>query len=381
VKLVFLFMSQQVGRNAPYPFDYRRSGPPGRLPFSAAMWPTSLLKALAREGFDTTLVFIETLDFVQGYFAVERVARFDLAPGVRAVYCADAATVREVMAETEAIVIRHDYRAYRQVFAGFDVGNRPVVVIMAGRQAALDPEFLPECRSATVLVNSEEEARRLRARGLSSDVFLKPAAELFYEPLPEPVDKVFDGLCIVWDTTQPYKRIELLLDALPLLNDLAPRPITVAFAGRSDGHAERLVALGGALGRITIERLGRVGREESRRIYHQSRVTIVPSGIDANPQVIAESLACGVPVACASDLTGGLFQITRHTGRTFAPTPAALARTVADMLAHPGEFDPARHCVTPEHASRQIADIVTRRAPAGGAPRRRVAWLRSWWSG
>lgn len=76
MKLVFLFMSQQVAHGRPYTFDYRRPGPAGRLPFSASMWPTAILEALARMGFDTTLVFVETLDFVQSYFSIESVAEF-----------------------------------------------------------------------------------------------------------------------------------------------------------------------------------------------------------------------------------------------------------------------------------------------------------------
>lgn len=114
---------------------------------------------------------------------------------------------------------------------------------------------------------------------------------------------------------------------------------------------------------MRVERLGAVGREEARAAYHRSRLTVVRSGNDPNPQVIGESLACGVPVACATDLSGGLFQITPRTGSTFAPEPGALARTVVEMLGRLGDFDPARHCETIDQAAHQVAELVLRRAP------------------
>jgi glycosyltransferase involved in cell wall biosynthesis len=363
MKLVFHYMSQQFALGRPYTFDYRRQGLPACLPFGASMWPTAILKALTRRGFDTTLVFIETLDFVRSYFSVESVAEFEPAPGLRIVYCADTGTASTLMSEAEAIVIRHDYTAYQEVFSSCDIGDRPVILIIAGRRDGVAPRFVPDCRNLTFLVNSPGEANALRALGLASEVFLKPAAELFYEPPPHAVEKAYDCLCIMWDTVESRKRFDLLLDALPVLDDLATGPLTVASIGRSEAHAERIARLNRTLKRVRVERLGVVGRDEARVAYHRSRLTVVPSRTDANPQVIGESLACGVPVACATDLTGGLFQITPRTGRTFAPEPDALARTVVEMLTRPGDFDPARHCVTIGQAARQVAELALRRAP------------------
>ncbi|MGH7859490.1 MAG: hypothetical protein ACREQY_19370, partial [Candidatus Binatia bacterium] len=81
---------------------------------------------------------------------------------------------------------------------------------------------------------------------------------------------------------------------------------------------------------------------------------------DANPQVIAESLACDVPVACASDIAGGSFQITDQTGELFEPEPLDLALTLAKMLADLPRFRPRSAAITLERSARQLDRILTR---------------------
>ena len=106
--------------------------------------------------------------------------------------------------------------------------------------------------------------------------------------------------------------------------------------------------------------LGQLSREGVRETLHRSRVSVVPSSIDPNPQVIAESLACNVPVACASDLTGGRFQITPRTGEFFEPDPDDLARTLWNMLCRERDYEAATGAISIEEAADQMERLLGR---------------------
>jgi glycosyltransferase involved in cell wall biosynthesis len=139
-----------------------------------------------------------------------------------------------------------------------------------------------------------------------------------------------------------------------------------------EGHLCRSIPvrrlLNSDLAGVEIVSMGNVKRKGAAQMFRESRLTIVASSRDANPQVISESLASGVPVAIAADISGGLFQVNPKAGERFAPNPLALARTLDGMLDGLDRYAPGDNCVTIDAAADQIESIIGQHLPkASGA--------------
>jgi glycosyltransferase involved in cell wall biosynthesis len=320
------------------------------------MWTATLVTELARRGHPATLVVIETPDYMRGRFHADAVATYELPGGARLVYTATPDVVGSAVADADAVIIRHDYERLAEFVDASSLAERVVVQILCG--APKTGPFFPLVSRRRILVNGDEEVEAFRRAGVVAEIFLKPAAPIFYEWPADRPRKRHDVAFIAWDTGRPQKRFGLLLDGLEALDHVIGRPLSTMVVGGTSSHRDRLAALTGKLRHVTIQKAGQVDQARVRQVYHESRLTVMPSRVDFNPQVIAESLACDVPVACARDLTGGRFQITPDTGELFDPEPAALAETLRAMLGRLDRYRPRAHGVTPADAVEQIERIV-----------------------
>jgi hypothetical protein len=270
-------------------------------------------------------------------------------------------------AVADAVIIRHHYERLAEFADASSLAERVVVQILRG--VPRDGPFFPPVPRRRILVNDHDEVEAFRRAGVVAEVFLKPAAPIFYEWPAERPRKRHDVAFVAWDTGRRQKRFDLFLDGLAALDHVIERPLSVIVVGQASSHQDRLAALAGALRHVTIHPTGMLHQARVRQVYHESRLTVMPSRVDFNPQVISESLACNVPVACARDLTGGRFQITPDTGELFDPEPAALAQTLRAMLGRLDRYRPRAHGVTPADAADRVERIV---AEHGGRPARRV---------
>lgn len=123
----------------------------------------------------------------------------------------------------------------------------------------------------------------------------------------------------------PVKGMDLLLKSLPALQRSFPN-LRVTYVGNRSG--DDLPEGWHWLGAHSDER-------ELARIYAATDVLVVPSRADNYPNVIGESLACGVPVVAAD--TGGIPDLVRpgETGQLFAAGSAeAFARVLSEFLSN-----------------------------------------------
>lgn len=368
MKFVVLFMTKQfAGTAAHSPSTLARRKAPGQPPGKLRTWAGAIPAELARRGHDATFICLETEAYVRSVLGGGAgVVRYSIAPRFEALWTSRGDVARECLEAADAILTRDAYRKYGELFAGFRIGDRPVVAIStAGKFRS---QFLPSEARLTILVNSDEERAETAPLGFPCEVFRKPAYDLFYEIPADPPPKVYDAAFVTWTTATERKRFDLVLDALVRLRAAGERSLSLVVAGDSSPHAGRIESELGPPGRIVVHRAGRVGREELRDLFQRTRVTVVASNKDANPQVIAESLACNVPVACAADITGGAFQINRSTGELFTPTPEGLAATLVSMLDRIDQFDAHANCITIDESADQIERIVgSRGSAAAGA--------------
>jgi glycosyltransferase involved in cell wall biosynthesis len=360
MRVVFLFMSKQFTGRAQYRAELlARARTSQASAKKIKTWTGAILAGLARRGHRATHVCFETEAYIRARFGVEAAARSAVAPGFDALWTSRPEVARPLLAAADAILVRNTYPAYGEIFAGLSLAGRRVIVISVSHATRI--RFVPGDAELAVLVNSREECADLRRRGSCSDVFRKPAHDLFYEAPGAPPPKTYDAAFVAWETATARKRFDLVLDALAWLRDHGQRRLSLLVAGDSTAHEERIEREFRPPARVEVHRIGRVGREELRDLYHRCRLTVVASDRDANPQVIAESLACNVPVACASDITGGAFQITPATGELFAPTPQALAATILTMLDRIDTYAARAHCITIDQAVDQIESLIRKR--------------------
>ena len=129
---------------------------------------------------------------------------------------------------------------------------------------------------------------------------------------------------------------------LLIVGDGADVPVLGALAAEL-GVAER------------IRFLGRVPHDRLRDVYGAADVSVLASVREGWPNVLLESMACGTP-AVATRVGGVPEIITRPESGAIVDerTPEAIARVIADLLAHP----PARE-VTRAYAEEFGWDATT----------------------
>lgn len=139
----------------------------------------------------------------------------------------------------------------------------------------------------------------------------------------------------------PNKNLPLLIAAygalrrsgvdepLNVVGDGPERPTIMAAIDRLDP---------GIRGDVTM--FGMVGEVQKRELLATSRVLAVPSLREGFPNVVAEALAAGLPVATTtSPLNGTAKVVVKYgVGTTGNDTPDGLARAIADALARFGEL-------------------------------------------
>lgn len=356
LKFTFVAMSVQVGKGRPYGWDYNNAERPTHLPLSSRTWGPSICEKLAERGHETEFVQIETRDFIRRYFRGGLTVSENPVPGYRIFYTADEQLVRRKVDGADIILLRHHYANQAKLFSRLDLKNKPVVQILCASPET-ELQFRPQTEKYTLMVNSEMERKFFHNMGIASEIFLKPAGKAYYVVPESPPKKEYDVAFVTWDTALPRKRFDLLLSALELASRRGTH-LEVAVVGATREHDPWIEKINAKGSGKSIHRLGNLPPDEVKRTFLRSRISVMPSSLDGNPQVIAESLACNTPVACARDLAGGAFQIKTQCGELFDPTPEGLLETILHMHSRLDQFQPRRHCITLDDAVDQIEQVV-----------------------
>lgn len=175
---------------------------------------------------------------------------------------------------------------------------RPTRLLGPALLPALRRWYVRTMRRADRLVTiSQYSARRVgEVVGRPLEVVHPPVRTAFFTPSTASRRHV-----LVVGRLVPHKRIEVVLEAFRGLD----RQLVVAGGGDELGRLRALAPPNATL-------LGRVSDEELRELYRASEALVCPS-VEEFGVVVAEALACGVPVVAPRD--GGALEIVED-GRT-----------------------------------------------------------------
>jgi len=155
------------------------------------------------------------------------------------------------------------------------------------------------------IANSETVRRRIqRLYRREATVIPPPVDTDFFRPASRSSES---GYYLVVSSLEPYKRIDLALEAFERLD----RPLRIAGSGTQANALKR------AAGK-NVTFLGRVSDADLLKLYQNCRAIVVP-GIEDFGIVPVEALACGKPVICCG--SGGVTETVTdgETGVYFWP--------------------------------------------------------------
>lgn len=132
--------------------------------------------------------------------------------------------------------------------------------------------------------------------------------------------------------TQPYKRHEVLLDALERL------PGTSALLVVGYGHLTEAIRDDAARRGLDVEIVGPLSHDEVNRQINRARVGVVCGRDDGAPAILTEYMLAGLPVLANAGLVCGLQYVTPETGLA-ADEGAPFAAALHDLLKDTERYD------------------------------------------
>lgn len=209
----------------------------------------------------------------------------------------------------------------------------------ARRLLSIAVERLLAPLSAAMICVSEHERREALRAGLPASRLRvvrngTPACPTV-EPAPELMRLRSSGPVVAMVASlRPQKRIDVFLDAVPLILEAAP---TSSAALVGDGPLESALRTRvEALGLATEPRFAFLGFSgPTSRYLHAIDVLVLSSGWESLPIALLEALACGVPQV-ATNVGGCREIVTPDTGLLVQPGhPRALATATVTLLRNP----------------------------------------------
>lgn len=183
------------------------------------------------------------------------------------------------------------------------------------------------------LTGAEWQSDEIRARVPGARTLVLPigpefaSGETFF-PTGAPKDR--DVVYVA--CTQPYKRHEVLLDALERL------PGTSALLVVGYGHLTEALREDAARRGLDVEIVGPLSHAEVNTQINRARVGVVCGRDDGAPAILTEYMLAGLPVLANAGLVCGLQYITPQTGLA-AGEGEAFAAALRRLLDETGRYD------------------------------------------
>ena len=210
------------------------------------------------------------------------------------------------------------------------------------------------------LTGAEWQSDEIRARIPGARCLVLPIGPEFasgdtFHPTGAPKDR--DVVYVA--CTQPYKRHDILFDALER------RPGTSALLVVGYGHMTEDLRADAARRGLDVEIVGPVPHDEVNRQINRARVGVVCGQHDGAPAILTEYQLAGLPVLANADLVCGLQYIAPETGLAAAPGDD-FAAAMGRLIERHADYDPRPHALAhwgwPASIARLKAEIDAIRA-------------------
>jgi glycosyltransferase involved in cell wall biosynthesis len=189
------------------------------------------------------------------------------------------------------------------------------------------------------ITGAEWQSREIRARHSDALCVVLPIGPDFASDetfFPTGADKDYDVVYVA--ATQPYKRHDLLLDALETL------PGRRALCVVGYGHLTPELQADARRRGLDVDWAGPVSHDEVNRLINRARVGVVCGVDDGAPAILTEYMLAGLPVLANAGLVCGLQYIRPDTG---------LAAAEPDFGAALGRLIDTAHLYSPRTVVRQ----------------------------
>ncbi|WP_112873511.1 glycosyltransferase family 4 protein [Paracoccus endophyticus] len=204
------------------------------------------------------------------------------------------------------------------------------------------------------LTGADWQSAEIRARHPGALCAVLPIGPEFASDLtfhPTGAAKDYDVVYVA--ATQPYKRHDLLLDAL------AARPGTRALCVVGYGHMADALRDEGVARGLDIDWVGPVSHDEVNALINRARVGVVCGVQDGAPAILTEYMLAGLPVLANAGLVCGRQYIRPDTGLTAAEPDFAAA--LDRLIARHATYD-TRSVVqanwTWRHSIQRLSDLI-----------------------
>ncbi|WP_220495374.1 glycosyltransferase [Paracoccus sp. MC1862] len=189
------------------------------------------------------------------------------------------------------------------------------------------------------LTGAEWQSDEIRARIPGARCLMLPIGPEFasgdtFHPTGAPKDR--DVVYVA--CTQPYKRHDILFDALER------RPGTSVLLVVGYGHMTEELRADAARRGLDVEIVGPLPHDEVNRQINRARIGVVCGQHDGAPAILTEYQLAGLPVLANADLVCGLQYITPETGLAAAPG-AEFAAAMARLIERHVDYDPRPHAL------------------------------------
>ena len=301
-------------------------------------------------------VFLVSKSWMHAFCGSRSFGEKRLSENFSIIYTSNEKELKSIVSTSNLVIHRGNYEEWNGL-----VDNKTCKYIFLPCWSKISPDkikFDILKKNTTVFVDDPGVRDSFLSADYKSQIFKKPAMSLFYQNSATK-NKDIDICFICSSTDRKHKRADLFIDGMKELDKIVSRQIQVCLVGDSSSHGDKISSMNFSNLKIKQAYGGRrVGRDRIAETLDRAKLSVCTSDFDANPRIIAESLAKNVPVLCASDLAGGKFQINKKTGLIFDPTPKDLADKIAFGLSIVATFSPREGCVKIEDSVNQIIRIL-----------------------
>ena len=247
--------------------------------------------------------------------------------------------------------MRGNYKIWNQITQYL---NNTIIFIpcWAGIKVSNIKFKIPKNNKFVVLLDDTTIKSLFEKHNIICDIFKKPAPHSFYKISKNIKD--IDILFVCSNTDRPWKRVDLFLECLVELDKNINNKLNVALIGDSSFHKNKIKILNDNLSNILITTMKKCSKAHVKTYFDRSKISVCFSDRDANPRTISESMACNVPVMCASDLAGGKHQINDYNGILFEPTPVGFLTAFKQIYNSLNKYKARENCITLDDSVKQI---------------------------